>query len=433
LVLTSSFPSSPDDETCGYIRDFARRLGSEFGVTVLAPPDAEAGAWPTDTFTLVRSWSLVPRMLDPFQGGVDLNSLSERSKERGVPLRMLNLLAGCGNLCCASIANLALLVSLACFFLRAFWLALRADAICSHWMVPSGLVGALLSRLLGKPHVAVEHSGALHLLARIRGGRRIARFIVASSDRVVTVSSHLKRKLVDLCPESKGKVAIIPMGINVAADNELAGQSRITGQRLDIPSRRRMVLFLGRLTEIKGLDVLLRAIRGLRDLQLIVAGGGEHREKHETLARRLGVNTTFIGPVGAGERRELFAGCDAVIIPSRVLANGRTEGMPVVCLEAMAAGIVVIASKVGGLREIIANGANGLLFDVDDHLMLRDRLMLALGDGKLRERISENARQTAAAYDWSRIGPQFSEIIRIMIIEKGVFATKTQRREATQS
>ena len=194
LLLTSSFPSSPDDETCGYVRDFARSLAVEFNVTVLAPPDRRAVEWPSDAFTLTRSRSILPFIRDPFQAGDDLNDLISKS-----PL-----------------ARLAALVSVFCFFARAVALALRADAICSNWMVPSGLVGALISRAFGKRHVVVEHSGALHLLARMRGGRRIARFIVAGSDRIVTVSEDLKRKLVELCPEAANKVEVIPMGINVA-------------------------------------------------------------------------------------------------------------------------------------------------------------------------------------------------------------------------
>jgi hypothetical protein len=75
-------------------------------------------------------------------------------------------------------------------------------------MLPSGLVGALINRLLGKPHVVVEHSGALHLLARMRGGKQIARFVISGADRVVTVSSDLKRKLSALYPNASTKIEI---------------------------------------------------------------------------------------------------------------------------------------------------------------------------------------------------------------------------------
>lgn len=385
LLLTSSFPASPDDETCGYVRDFARSLAVEFNVTVLAPPDRRAIQWPSDAFKLTRSRSLLPFIRDPFRAGDDLNDLIRKS-----PL-----------------VKLAALVSIFCFFAYALALALRADAICSNWMAPSGLVGALISRALGRRHVVVEHSGALHLLARMRGGRTLARFIVAGSDRIVTVSEDLKRKLITLCPEAANKVEVISMGTHVLSRHEK------TTVELNHPALARpTVLFIGRLTEIKGLNVLLKAMEGLDGFQLIVAGDGETRDENEKMARQLSLSARFIGRVGAPERQRLLSLCDVVVIPSRVLADGRSEGMPVVCLEALAAGRVVVASRVGGLAEVIRDGENGLLFEPGDHRMLKEKLLLAVSDDSLRQRISENARHAAAAYDWTRVGLRFADVLR---------------------
>jgi glycosyltransferase involved in cell wall biosynthesis len=99
------------------------------------------------------------------------------------------------------------------------------------------------------------------------------------------------------------------------------------------------------------------------------------------------------------------------VIPSRVLADGRTEGTPVVCLEALAAGCAVVAANAGGLAEVIVDGQNGLLFEAADHRMLRKKLTRALDDQSLRQTLSANARCSAAAYDWSVIGPRFSAIM----------------------
>ncbi len=366
---------------------------------VLAPPDRRAVEWPADAFTLTRSRSVLPLRFDPFQASDDLNPLVSKS-----PL-----------------AKFAALISLLCFFAHALLLAVRADAICSHWMVPSGFVGALISRVLGKPHVVVEHSGALHLLGRMRGGRRITRFIVAGSDRIVTVSSELKHKLVGLCRESATKVEVVSMGVNRlprrhedTKTHQVDGLTScsfvswcLSGEAVSS----RTIVFIGRLTEIKGLDVLLKAIEGLAGLHLIVAGDGEARNELERMARQLAVNANFVGRIGALEREQLLSVCDALVIPSRVLADGRTEGTPVVCLEAMAAGRLVIASRVGGLAELISDGETGLLFEQGDHRMLREKLMLALSDDSLRQRIAGNARRSAEAYDWSRVGLRFSEIL----------------------
>jgi glycosyltransferase involved in cell wall biosynthesis len=393
-LLTSSFPCSPDDQTCGYIRDFARSLSVQFNVTVLAPPDRSALQWPPDEFALTRSWSVLPARLDPFSARADLNHLVSA-----------NLFA-----------KIATLVSLVCFFVSAMRLAFRCDAICSHWMVPSGFVGSLINRLVGKPHVVVEHSGAVHLLTRMRGGKRVARFIVAGSDRVATVSSDLERKLISLCPASRTRVSVVPMGVTLAPT---------PADSIPITREPRKILFIGRLTEIKGVDVLLRAMTGLGNLSLLVAGDGERRGELERLASKLSVSARFIGRIGASEREQLLSICDLVVIPSRVLADGRTEGMPVVCVEAMAAGCVVVASRVGGLADAIVDGENGLLFEQGDHLMLKHKLSLALTDDILRKRISENARRSAVAYEWARVGSRYGDIIKSALRKKEAIGNRT--------
>lgn len=386
LILTSSFPRSEDDETCGYIRDFARSTSIDFNVIVLTLPDRGSSAWPEEAFKLVRVSSTLPQRFSPLQAGKDLAQISERSLS----------------------VKIAAATELAWFAVEAFRLARSADVICSHWMLPSGLVGALLSRLLGKPHVAVEHSGALYLLRRIRGGRRLARFILSGSHRIVTVSRDLKGKLLELCPDADLKTDALPMGIDfrslTSSPVETVSDARVNA--------RHTVLFVGRLTKIKGVDVLLRSAEELGDIKLVIAGDGEDREHLQRLAKSLGVNAGFIGRVNADDRNDLLGRCDAVVIPSLELADGRTEGMPLVALEAMAAGRAVIASRVGGLQELIIDGQNGLLFDAGDHLMLADKLRLVFNDDSLRNHLGANARTTAAQYDWSRIGALYCEILK---------------------
>src|SRR6185295_709277 len=75
LILTSSFPGGPNDETCGYVRQMARRLASEFDVTVLAPADRRAEVVSDEPYKLIRSSSLLPDRLNPFQSANDLNNL----------------------------------------------------------------------------------------------------------------------------------------------------------------------------------------------------------------------------------------------------------------------------------------------------------------------------------------------------------------------
>jgi glycosyltransferase involved in cell wall biosynthesis len=291
------------------------------------------------------------------------------------------------------------------FVIEAIRHARRADVICSHWMVPSGLAGALASTILGKPHVVIEHSGALHLLARTPGGRTIARFIVKHSREVITVSSRLRRKLIALVPDADKKTCVIPMGVRI---DEAPKKPGLQSGRAKKTST---ALFLGRLTEIKGVELLLRALLGMDDVKLIVAGEGKMRAALERQAQGLSIKPSFLGQVGAEKRAALLAGCDFVVIPSVVLPCGRTEGTPVVCLESLAAGRPVIASRSGGLADVIVDGYNGLLFEPGDCIELAATIRRLIDDPALKERLATNARLTAREYDWEAISRNYSRSI----------------------
>ena len=116
----------------------------------------------------------------------------------------------------------------------------------------------------------------------------------------------------------------------------------------------RAFVCIGRLTREKGVDTLLRA---WREQPLDIVGDGEEREDLERLAPP---SVRFLGPVAPERVAELLADARALVIPSR------SEGLPRVVIEAFAAGVPVIASRVGGLPELVQDGVNGLLVEVDD-------------------------------------------------------------------
>ena len=383
LIVTSSFPRSARDETCGYVREFARRLAVDFNVRVIAPPDPSATPWPRDAFDLTRSKSPLPYRLNAFRSASDLNDLLRA----GLMTRIVSF------------------VAIVLFLIEAFRHARTSDVICSHWMVPSGLAGALASVFFGKPHVVVEHSGALHLLAGTPCGRMIARFIVRHSSKVITVSSGLRRVLIDMAPAAEHKTDVITMGYQLEEAGNAPGLRSVSAER---PIT---ALFLGRLTEIKGVELLLDALRNMDDVRLIVAGEGRMRTALEMRAAGLSTKPSFLGRVGAEERAALLAGCDFVVIPSIVLPGGRAEGTPVVCLESLAAGLPVIASRSGGLADAIVDGFNGLLFEPGNCKELTSAIRRLIDDHLLRNRLSANARLTAREYDWEAISNKYSRSI----------------------
>lgn len=170
------------------------------------------------------------------------------------------------------------------------------------------------------------------------------------------------------------------------------------------------LLFVGRLRVRKGVEILLEALRELRaarpGTRLLIAGDGEHREALERKAAELGLlgpgAAVFLGRCGAPRVRALLGGAAALVVPSTY------EGMPLVVLEAMEAGLPVVASRVSGIPEVVVDGETGWLVPPEDPRRLAAALGEALGDpaearrrGEAgRRRVDERFRPAAAAALW---------------------------------
>jgi glycosyltransferase involved in cell wall biosynthesis len=199
------------------------------------------------------------------------------------------------------------------------------DLAIAHWLVP-GALAALPTRV---PLLAIGHGGDVYTLARLHllGPTMFA----LRNAKVAFVSDHLRTL-------ARAPHALVqPMGIDVAHFSSLPR----------MPTD--YALVLARLVPVKGVDVAIAAAR-ISTTRLIIAGDGPERANLERAARGLPIE--FVGEVDAERRDQLLQRARVVWIPSRVLPNGRTEGSPVVAFEALAAGVPVIASRVGGLADL---------------------------------------------------------------------------------
>ena len=182
------------------------------------------------------------------------------------------------------------------------------------------------------------------------------------------------------------------------------------------PHPRPYVLGIGRLVPQKGFDLLLRAFAqavaaGERDTDLLLAGDGVERANLETLAAELGLGdrVRFLGRVDRPEAVRLFTGCRFFVLPSR------EEPFGIVNLEAMAAGKPVIATAVGGVPEIVTDGANGLLVPGENVEALATGMLHLLRDEPLRDRLAANASNAVRAFDWSAITDQYQAVYEQII------------------
>lgn len=164
--------------------------------------------------------------------------------------------------------------------------------------------------------------------------------------------------------------------------------------RFSAPARRTTgplrVVFVGRFDEQKGIDVLLTAWRAVEDrAQLHLYGAGWQEGEYRELAARLALRgVSFQGKVERGAMPAILQQADALCLPSRY------ENLPLAILEAMACAVPVIATRVGGIPEVVVDGRNGLLVEPNDVSALGRALSLVVDDATLRHRLGTSAAET---------------------------------------
>ena len=208
-------------------------------------------------------------------------------------------------------------------------------------------------------------------------------------------------------------VRILPMGIhtNFFKSDE---DDRKGKQKLELGSGKH-ILFVGKLTEKKGVNYLLEAFASIKsqisDVKLVIVGGGLLEESLKLQAENLDIlnSVLFKGFQKKETIQTFYQACDLVVIPSIIDAKGETEGLPVVLLEALASGKPVVATRVGGMPDLIREGENGFLVPQKDALALAEKIHKALNlDSRI---LSENASSSVIPFDWRRIGENYRDTI----------------------
>jgi teichuronic acid biosynthesis glycosyltransferase TuaC len=228
------------------------------------------------------------------------------------------------------------------------------DAIDAHYYYPDGVAAAIVARHFRKSLVITARGSDLNLISNYRIPRRLMLWAGRQAGYSVAVSRALQEKLVTLGVERERVVALrngVDLDFFTPVDRRAA--RRLLGLQ-DVQT----FASVGHLVELKGHDLAIRALaHGFPDAHLLIVGDGEVRQPLEALARSLGVHerVSFVGAVTQERLRYYFNAADALI-----LASSR-EGWPNVLLESMACGTPVVATRVGGVPEIVTAPEAGVL------------------------------------------------------------------------
>jgi D-inositol-3-phosphate glycosyltransferase len=301
---------------------------------------------------------------------------------------------------------------------------LQYDLIHSHyWM--SGVAARDLGEAWSTPIVHMFHTlgvmkqrvarrpGEAEGDYRLEGERAVLRF----ADRIVAATPAELAQLQWLYHADTRKIVVIPPGVDVSHFYPIPPDE--AKEFIGVPPCERMLLYVGRIEPLKGIDTLIQAIALMEHDHicscLSVIGGDPDsgpqdqsvemaRLKDMSEAAGLTDLVTFLGKRGQDTLPYYYSAAEAVVVPSHY------ESFGMVALEAMACGTPVVASQVGGLAFLVQDGITGFTVPVDDPQALSDRLMLLVGDTDLRQRLGRQAAAVAREYAWDEIS---ARIIRL--------------------
>ena len=180
-----------------------------------------------------------------------------------------------------------------------------------------------------------------------------------------------------------------------------------------MPKPRKTVLFVGRLAEKKGVKYLIEAMQWI-DAELLIAGDGPLREAlvQETARLKLTDKVRFLGAMSHEELPRVYASADIFAAPSVTARDQDKEGFGLVILEAMASGLPVVASRSGGITDLIQDGWNGLLAEEKDSRDLAVNINRLFTEPELYSKLVENMKDTVQKYSYTQVGKAYAEIIR---------------------
>jgi phosphatidyl-myo-inositol dimannoside synthase len=368
LFLASSAPRFPGDATAPFILNMAGDLMAlGWDVEVLAPH--APGLKKVDIMngvTIRRFQYLWPASWQTlcYNGGAAVNLKRNRLVGLAIPFLVAAEFLG----------------ALASLIRR------RPVLIHSHWVVPQGVVGQLFS-LAGVPHVISVHGTDIH---GFRGAlmSAVKAWALRHCDHVVANSTSTKAEVEALCQPKA--LSVIPTG----AEPLQLQEGSIVSRHDFVDADTKLVIFVGRLIEAKGVRYLIEAmpqILARQRVKLLIVGDGPERAALENLANDLDLrrDATFVGSVPHPRVSGYLAIADVFVGPSIRIPGESSEAQGNTFVEALFARVPVVASRVGGIPDAIIHERTGLLVDERAPGQIAEAVLRVLSDGRFASGLKE--------------------------------------------
>ena len=373
LVTGSTFPRWEGDTEPRFVLDLSEALTEYFDVTALVP--AAPGA---KTKEIMNGVKVIRYHYFPIHKWETLcypGAIVPRIKEKKIRVLLVPFL----------------FLSLYLHLLR---LLPQFDVVHAHWIIPQGIVQSFFK----KPYIVTGHGGDVTSLNK--GFLKKLKIRCLKRARYITVvSRHLKNEVLKLYDTPN--IDVISMGC----------KTQNFGKQYAVPNYfqqgdKKVVLFVGRLAEKKGVTYLIEAMKEI-DAKLVIVGDGPLRKQLEEQAKEQGEKIEFLGAKTHDELKTIYASADVFVAPSVTAKDGDQEGVPTAIMEAMASGLPVVASNSGGIAELIQDEENGFLVAEKDVDGLVSQINKTLSNEELFGKIQKKAVEDIKNLDYKELAKKY--------------------------
>ena len=395
LVLASTFPRWKNDATPRFVYDLSDRLASQYGIIVLAPHHNRAKKKEIMGKLNVRRFSYFkPESMQRlcYEGGMIPNMKKSFLARIQLPLLVISEFFSAYNI--IKKENISM--------------------VHAHSILPQGFVAAILKKIFGIPLLVTIHGSDLFPLKNSLF-KKLQNFVVKNADIITANTKATRDELVGRFPEYSSKVKIIPMGVNPDFFKKLKVKKPAKY------SKNKLLLFVGRLSDQKGLQYLIDAlpeiVRKEPAAKLLIIGDGPFKSELEKKINenRIKDYVEFLGSLPSSEVVKYHNYADIFVLPSLANKTG-TEALGLALMEAMSSGCAVVGTKVGGIPSLIKDGDDGLLVQQKDSKHLADAIAGLIKNRKKAETMGKNASKSIRAnYSWDKISKEFLNIYKNLL------------------
>lgn len=259
--------------------------------------------------------------------------------------------------------------------------------IHAHSVIPTGFIGVLVSKILRRPMIITSHGMDITSFQESKFFKILIKFSLNHCNAVITVSDDLKTKIKLM--DDHENIIVLRNGVDINRFKPV--KTRTVKKIFGITPDEIIILFVGYLDTFKGIFDLLNAFNEINrnNIKLVMVGDGPKKDELKTLVANLNLEGSVIltGKIVPSKIHEFYQSADIFVIPSHVDSGGP----PLVVMEAMATGLPIIGTEIGGIPEGIKDSINGFLVPNHDIPALSEKITILVHDKNLRKQFGNNS------------------------------------------